>query len=80
MAGLQYNFFPTDFFYPRASPPSESTAEKAALPSQQYYFFPTDYWYPRPQSVQVPTNQRVSPILKTDASHNNSGVSINKSE
>ncbi|EOA26196.1 hypothetical protein CARUB_v10019634mg [Capsella rubella] len=24
MAGVQYSFFPTDFFYPRASPPSTS--------------------------------------------------------
>ncbi|KFK34936.1 hypothetical protein AALP_AA5G213300 [Arabis alpina] len=24
MAGLQYSFFPTDFFYPRASPPVTS--------------------------------------------------------
>lgn len=24
MAGLQYSFFPTDFFYPRASPPATS--------------------------------------------------------
>lgn len=25
MAGLQYNFFPTDFFYPRASPPATTS-------------------------------------------------------
>lgn len=35
MAGLQYNFFPTDFFYPR--PPSVSTdaAQKVVLPLRQ---------------------------------------------
>ncbi|KAK2651963.1 hypothetical protein Ddye_011819 [Dipteronia dyeriana] len=69
MAGLQYNFFPTDILYPRASSKSvaavvETTTEKsaaaaaaaAALPLDQYYFFPTDYLYPRP-----------SPSLKLDA-------------
>ncbi|VVB05964.1 unnamed protein product [Arabis nemorensis] len=25
MAGLQYSFFPTDFFYPRASPPATTS-------------------------------------------------------
>ncbi|CAL9246075.1 unnamed protein product [Arabidopsis halleri] len=25
MAGLQYSFFPTDFFYPRASPPASTS-------------------------------------------------------
>ncbi|KAF8102113.1 hypothetical protein N665_0201s0400 [Sinapis alba] len=25
MAGLQYSFFPTDFFYPRASPPAATS-------------------------------------------------------
>ncbi|KAJ0100060.1 hypothetical protein Patl1_20887 [Pistacia atlantica] len=65
--------------FPRYFLPTPS----AALPSQQYYFFPTDYFYPRPQSVQLPTILRASPplpILKTDASHNNSGASINKSD
>ncbi|KAL3715749.1 hypothetical protein ACJRO7_007488 [Eucalyptus globulus] len=35
MAGLQYYFFPTDFFYPRAPSPSPadgSAATKAVLP------------------------------------------------
>lgn len=31
MAGLQYSFFPTDFFYPRASPPATSLV--AATPN-----------------------------------------------
>ncbi|KAM6568194.1 hypothetical protein CsatB_016179 [Cannabis sativa] len=31
MAGLQYNFFPTDFFYPR--PASTSTATAEPLPT-----------------------------------------------
>ncbi|TXG70283.1 hypothetical protein EZV62_005218 [Acer yangbiense] len=66
MAGLQYNFFPTDILYPRTSSSSsksvpavvETTTHKsaAALPLDQYYFFPTDYLYPRP-----------SPSLKLDA-------------
>ncbi|KAK3217970.1 hypothetical protein Dsin_011940 [Dipteronia sinensis] len=67
MAGLQYNFFPTDILYPRTSPSSsskpaaavvETTTPKsaAALPLDQYYFFPTDYLYPRPP-----------PSLKLDA-------------
>ncbi|KAG2258245.1 hypothetical protein Bca52824_077539 [Brassica carinata] len=29
MAGLQYSFFPTDFFYPRASPPATSLVAAA---------------------------------------------------
>lgn len=65
MAGLQYNFFPTDFFYPRTSKPAFATAadtsaaaEKASsLPSQQqYHFFPTDYLYPRPVSQSLIVN------------------------
>ncbi|KAI3415209.1 F-box domain-containing protein [Psidium guajava] len=36
MAGLQYYFFPTDFFYPRAPSPSpaDGAAAKAVLPAQ----------------------------------------------
>ncbi|CAH8360352.1 unnamed protein product [Eruca vesicaria subsp. sativa] len=33
MAGLQYSFFPTDFFYPRASPPATSLV--AANPNME---------------------------------------------
>ncbi|KAM3738840.1 hypothetical protein ACB098_09G161600 [Castanea mollissima] len=36
MAGLQYNFFPTDFFYPRPkSVAIDTTTPKAVLPLQQ---------------------------------------------
>lgn len=34
MAGLQYNFFPTDFFYPRPPTTQTDTGRKAALPMQ----------------------------------------------
>lgn len=33
MAGLQYNFFPTDFFYPKPKPPAvDATRSLANLP------------------------------------------------
>ncbi|KAG2687268.1 hypothetical protein I3843_09G043900 [Carya illinoinensis] len=35
MAGLQYNFFPTDFFYPRPQSVSSDAAHKVVLPLQQ---------------------------------------------
>ncbi|KAJ4706291.1 hypothetical protein OWV82_019962 [Melia azedarach] len=70
MAGLQYNFFPTDFFYPRPSNSgAAATVDKSssALSLQQYYFFPTDFFYPRsPQSLQLQVNnnnkQRAAPL------------------
>ena len=35
MAGLQYNFFPTDFFYPRPQPVAlDATRSQASLPLQ----------------------------------------------
>ncbi|GMY19091.1 hypothetical protein FCV25MIE_14330 [Fagus crenata] len=35
MAGLQYNFFPTDFFYPRPQPVAlDATHGQASLPLQ----------------------------------------------
>nr|POE99857.1 hypothetical protein CFP56_35503 [Quercus suber] len=62
MAGLQYYFFPTDFFYPRPSSANGDNASKPVLQVQtqkadssmaglQYYFFPTDFFYPRPSSA-----------------------------
>lgn len=67
MAGLQYNFFPTDFFYPRTSKPAfaataaadkSAAAEKASsLPSQQqYHSFPADYLHPPPVSQSLIVN------------------------
>lgn len=66
MAGLQYNFFPTDFFYPRTSKPAFAAtaadtsvaAEKASsLPSQQqYHSFPADYLHPPPVSQSLIVN------------------------
>jgi hypothetical protein len=35
MAGLQYNFFPTDFFYPRPKSAASDVAGKAVLHLQQ---------------------------------------------
>ncbi|KAJ4706290.1 hypothetical protein OWV82_019961 [Melia azedarach] len=52
---LQYNFFPTDFFYPRSSSTKSvdvEATEKLSKFQQSYYFFPTDFFYPRPVPVQ----------------------------
>ncbi|KAG2683562.1 hypothetical protein I3760_10G036200 [Carya illinoinensis] len=35
MAGLQYNFFPTDFFYPRPQSAPLDATRKAVLPIQE---------------------------------------------
>ncbi|CAN0890540.1 hypothetical protein LINGRAHAP2_LOCUS16497 [Linum grandiflorum] len=34
MAGLQYNFFPTDFFYPRPAAGAAEAGKKSSLPLQ----------------------------------------------
>ncbi|KAL5743813.1 hypothetical protein ACOSP7_026678 [Xanthoceras sorbifolium] len=67
MAGLQYNFFPTDILYPRSSKTvtHEEAAVSATLPLQHFYFFPTDYLYPRPP----PSLQSRLQIKRRDASH-----------
>ncbi|KAJ0809045.1 hypothetical protein HanPI659440_Chr01g0010271 [Helianthus annuus] len=56
MAGLQYNFFPTDFLYPQptkkasdvTAPQVIVTNNKKPKAGLQYNFFPTDFLYPQP--------------------------------
>uniref|UniRef100_A0A2P2QSN7 Uncharacterized protein n=1 Tax=Rhizophora mucronata TaxID=61149 RepID=A0A2P2QSN7_RHIMU len=56
MAGLQYNFFPTDFLYPRPQSSGVDATQKANLPLQVQKIDAADDRKPYPTSLVVHKN------------------------